>query len=324
MDPLGVVVIDEEHDASYKQDNVPHYHARDTAEEKARLNGAVLIWEAPLPLWKPTAEQRQGKSIESSFPAAWKIDPSPTVRLVDMRKERIAHISDALVAAIRERLAKGEQSMVFLNRRGYSTHVECKGCGWVARCPLCQVSLIVHRTGTQGRVSITTPRSTRNRSQKCPSCGGEVLKISGRGTQRVVADMATLFPSARCLRWEPNIHNRKTRARKDVQDVMEGRAEHHCATQMIAQGHKLPNLTLVGVLDTSRSLSFPDFRAAERTFQLLMQVTATRTGPSPWRSHHPNPRSRPLRPLRRGQTMRPSPSTNWPIVKKRPIRPLHA
>lgn len=272
MNPLGVVVIDEEHDASYKQDNTPHYHARDTAEEKARLNGAVLILGSATPSLETHRRAEGGEIKRIVLSRRVENRPFPTVRLVDMRKEGW-YFSDTLVAAIRERLAKGEQSMVFLNRRGYSTHVECKGCGWVARCPLCQVSLVVHRTGDGGpTLRCHSCEHTQPLTDKCPTNHSEVIKISGRGTQRVVADMATLFPSARCLRWDRDAVAGRKGHEKMYKDVMEGRADIVVGTQMIAQGHDFPNLTLVGVLDADRSLSFPDFRAAERTFQLLMQV----------------------------------------------------
>lgn len=275
MNPLGVVVIDEEHDASYKQDNTPHYHARDTAEEKARLNGAVLILGSATPSLETHRRAEGGEIKPIVLSRRVENRPFPTVRLVDMRKEGW-YFSDALVAAIRERLAKGEQSMVFLNRRGYSTHVECKECGWVAHCPLCQVSLVVHRTNHGGpTLRCHSCEHKQPLTDKCPNCDGgrgEVLKISGRGTQRVVADIATLFPSARCLRWDRDAVAGRKGHEKMYQDVMEGRADIVVGTQMIAQGHDFPNLTLVGVLDADRSLAFPDFRAAERTFQLLMQV----------------------------------------------------
>ncbi|MBK8575749.1 MAG: primosomal protein N' [Elusimicrobia bacterium] len=256
MDPLGLVVIDEEHDTSYKQDNSPHYHARDTAEEKARLNGAVLILGSATPSLETHRRAETDKINRILLSRRVENRPFPTVRLVDMRKEGW-YFSDTLVAALRERLARGEQSMVFLNRRGYSTHVECKGCGWVARCPLCQVSLVVHRTGPPGAtLRCHTCEHTQPLTAKCPTCGGEVLKISGRGTQRVVADIATLFPSARCLRWDRDAVSGRHGHEKMYKDVMEGRADVIVGTQMIAQGHDFPHLTLVGVLDADRSLSF--------------------------------------------------------------------
>lgn len=272
MVPLGVVVIDEEHDASYKQDNTPHYHARDTAEEKARLNSAVLILGSATPSLETHIRAGDGPIARLLLSRRVEDRPFPSVRLVDMRKEGW-YFSDTLVAALRERLAKGEQSMVFLNRRGYSTHMECMGCGWVARCPLCQVSLIVHRHGGGGpTLRCHTCEHAQPLLQKCPSCGGEVLKISGRGTQRVASDLATLFPTARCLRWDRDTVTGRQGHEKMYREVLEGKADIIVGTQMIAQGHDFSNLTLVGVLDADRSLTFPDFRAAERTFQLLMQV----------------------------------------------------
>ena len=272
MTPLGVVVIDEEHDPSYKQDNTPHYQARDTAEEKARLHGAVLILGSATPSLETHRRASVGEISRIVLSRRVENRPVPTVRLVDMRKEGW-YFSDSLVAAIRERLAKGEQALLFLNRRGYSTHMECQGCGWVARCPLCQVSLIVHRPPPGApTLRCHTCEHAQPLLEKCPSCGGNVLKMSGRGTQRVAADLTTLFPSARILRWDRDAVSGKHGHEKTYKDVLEGRADVIVGTQMIAQGHDFPNLTLVGVLDADRSLSFPDFRAAERTFQLLMQV----------------------------------------------------
>jgi primosomal protein N' (replication factor Y) len=272
MVPLGVIVIDEEHDASYKQDNAPHYLARDTAEEKARLNSAVLILGSATPSLETHRRAAEGHLTPLLLSRRVENRPFPAVRLVDMRKEGW-YFSDALVTALRDRLAKGEQSMLFLNRRGYSTYVECAGCGWVARCPLCQVSLIVHRSGREGpTLRCHTCDHVQPLGQKCPACGGEILKISGRGTQRVASDMATLFPAARCLRWDRDTVAGRQGHEKMYKEVMEGKTDIIVGTQMIAQGHDFPNLTLVGVLDADRSLTFPDFRAAERTFQLLMQV----------------------------------------------------
>ncbi len=272
MSPLGVVVLDEEHDASYKQDNAPHYHARDTAEEKARLHGAVLILGSATPSLETHRRASAGEIQRIVLSRRVENRPFPALRLVDMRKEGW-YFSDALVAAIRERLAKGEQSMLFLNRRGYATHVECKACGWVAQCPVCQVSLIVHRTAPGGpTLRCHTCEHAQPLMEKCPVCANDVIKISGRGTQRVAADAASLFPSARILRWDRDAVAGRHGHEKIYKEVMDGRADIIVGTQMIAQGHDFPNLTLVGVLDADRSLAFPDFRAAERTFQLLMQV----------------------------------------------------
>lgn len=269
--PLGLIVIDEEHDASYKQDNAPHYHARDTAEEKARLHGAVLLLGSATPSLETHARAQSGDIDRVVLTQRVENRPFPSVRLVDRRNEGW-YFSDLLVNALRERLARGEQSMLFLNRRGYSTHVECRACGWVARCPACQVSLVLHRDKTGPSLRCHTCDHMEPLLDKCPTCRGEVLKISGRGTQRVAADVAALFPTARIFRWDRDAVRGRQGHEQAYRDALNGKIDIIVGTQMIVQGHDFPNLTLVGVLDADRSLSFPDFRAAERTFQLLMQV----------------------------------------------------
>lgn len=269
--PLGLIVIDEEHDPSYKQDNTPHYHARDTAEEKARLHGAVLLLGSATPSLETHARAQAGDIDRLVLTQRVENRPFPSVRLVDRRNEGW-YFSDVLVNALRERVARGEQSLLFLNRRGYSTHVECRACGWVARCSACQVSLILHRDKTGPALLCHTCDHREPLMEKCPDCRGDILKMSGRGTQRVAADLAVLFPTARLFRWDRDAVRGRQGHEQAYRDALNGKIDIIVGTQMIAQGHDFPNLTLVGVLDADRSLSFPDFRAAERTFQLLMQV----------------------------------------------------
>ncbi|MBP9128256.1 MAG: primosomal protein N', partial [Elusimicrobia bacterium] len=159
------------------------------------------------------------------------------------------------------------------------THVECRACGWVAQCPACHVSLVLHREKAGPFLHCHTCDHREPLSEKCPKCRGEVLKMSGRGTQRVAADLTALFPSARLFRWDRDAVRGRQGHEQAYRDALSGKIDIIVGTQMIAQGHDFPNLTLVGVLDADRSLSFPDFRAAERTFQLLMQV-AGRAGRS--------------------------------------------
>ncbi|MBL0058635.1 MAG: primosomal protein N' [Elusimicrobia bacterium] len=293
VSPLGVIIVDEEHDPSYKQDNAPHYHARDAAEEKARLHGALLILGSATPSLETDTRARAGDIERILLSRRVKNRPFPVVRRVDMKKEGW-YLSDTLVAALRERLERGEQSLLFLNRRGYSTHVECAACGWESRCPQCAVSLVLHRAGTAGpSLRCHTCQVVQPLPEHCPTCGGAVLTPSGRGTQRVAADIATLFPAARCLRWDRDAVAARHGHERVYRDVLEGRVDIIIGTQMIAQGHDFPNVTLVGVLDADRSLSFPDFRAAERTFQLLMQVAgragrAGRPGEVVIQTRHPD------------------------------------
>jgi primosomal protein N' (replication factor Y) len=262
--------VDEEHDPSYKQDNAPHYHARDVAEEKVRRQGAVLLLGSATPSLETHARVRSGGMERLALSRRVDDRPFPALQVVDMRKEGW-YLSDALVAALRERLARQEQSLLFLNRRGYATRVLCKTCGWEARCPRCEVSLVHHKTPGES-LRCHTCDHVQPAAARCPSCGGEVIRLSGRGTQRIAADLATLFPAARILRWDRDAMAARQAHERAYRDVLEGRVDIVVGTQMIAQGHDFPNLTLVGVVDADRSLGFPDFRAAERTFQLLMQV----------------------------------------------------
>jgi len=266
---LGVVIVDEEHDPSYKQDNTPRYHARDVAEKKARSQGAVLILGSATPTLETNA--RGGTDIEKII-LSQRVEnrPSPLIHVVDMAREGW-YLSDPLMAAVKDRLEKKEQSLLFLNRRGYATNVACKICGSQARCPQCAVSLVYHKIGGES-LRCHTCDHTEKVFAKCPTCGGAVIKLSGRGTERVAADIATLFPLARCLRWDRDTMTARHAHENAYRDVLEGRVDIIIGTQMIAQGHDFPNLTLVGVIDADRSLMFPDFRASERTFQLLMQV----------------------------------------------------
>ncbi|MBL8023447.1 MAG: primosomal protein N' [Elusimicrobia bacterium] len=293
MAPLGTIILDEEHDTSYKQDNTPHYHARDMGEEKARLHGALFILGSATPSLETHVRAQKGEIQRLVLSRRVENRPFPTVRLVDMRKEGW-YFSDSLVSALRERLERGEQSMLFLNRRGYSTHMECQGCGWVARCPNCQVSLVLHRP-TVGPATLRCHSCDHAAPlpNPCPACSGPLFKMSGRGTQRVAADVASLFPKARILRWDRDAVAGRHGHERIYREVNEGRADMIIGTQMIAQGHDFPHLTLVGVLDADRSLSFPDFRAAERTFQLLMQVAgragrAERPGEVLIQTRHPD------------------------------------
>jgi primosomal protein N' (replication factor Y) len=220
--------------------------------------------------------------------------PFPKVTVVDMRKERGWYISDALARALKDRLAKGEQSLLFLNRRGFATQVVCPACGWEGRCPRCKVSLVYHKyeakDGDQdglfaqadaGSMSLRCHTCDHRQAfpERCPACNGDVIRHRGRGTQRVEEDLKQLFPAARLLRWDRDTTQRKAAHHRAFQAVRSESVDIVVGTQMIAQGLDFPRVTLGGVLDADRSLRFPDFRAGERAFRLLSQV-AGRVGRS--------------------------------------------
>lgn len=296
---LGLIVLDEEHDSSYKSDSAPHYHARDTALEKGRLHGCPVVLGSATPSMESFQGARDGRLVLLRMTRRVGDRPFPTVTVVDMRKEKGWYMSDSLTAAMKDRLDKGEQSLLFLNRRGFATQVLCPACGWEARCPHCQVSLVYHnpmdadrKLGKEkpgelpfekGDESPPLRCHTCDHRQafpaRCPTCRGDVLKYRGRGTQRVEGDLSLLFPKARVLRWDRDTTQKKASHHRAFQAVRSESIDIVVGTQMIAQGLDFPRVTLGGVLDADRSLRFPDFRAGEHAFQLLSQV-AGRVGRS--------------------------------------------
>jgi primosomal protein N' (replication factor Y) len=268
---LGLAVVDEEHDPSYKQDTAPRYHARDLAREKARRAGAVLVLSSATPSLESLDASRRGESVLLRMDHRVADRPRPRVHLVDMRA-RSWYLSDELLAALKDRLARKEQSFLFLNRRGYAPQFSCRACGWEAVCPQCDVRFVFHKTSSGEDLRCHRCFHRVSPPPRCPACGGTALRPRGRGTQRVCADLRALFPAADILRWDSDATaGREGHARAHA-DVAQGRADVVVGTRAIAQGLDFPRVTLVGVLDADRSLGFPDFRAAERTFQLLAQV----------------------------------------------------
>jgi len=276
----GLIVMDEEHDPSYKQDSTPHYHAREAALEKGRLHGAVVLMGSATPSMETFVKTSTGLLSCISLPTRALDLPPPIVTVVDMKTHGGWYMSDALVNRLRERLERGEQSLLFLNRRGYATYVVCRGCDWEAQCPHCSVNLVYHEgprseLPVSGRQGVLRCHYCFHRTPfpiHCPKCGKDSIKISGRGTQRVMADLKMLFPAARLLRWDRDTTG-ALQAHGSSHEAVKGKnVDIIVGTQMIAQGHDFPDITLVGILDADRSLRFPDFRAGERTFQLLTQV----------------------------------------------------
>ncbi|HMZ26976.1 MAG TPA: primosomal protein N', partial [Elusimicrobiota bacterium] len=203
------------------------------------------------------------------------------------------YISDELVNAIRDRLAKKEQSLLFLNRRGYATRLRCRACEWESRCPRCAVSLVLHRDPPADALRCHLCEHSEPPPDRCPQCRGEMIKATGRGTQKVLKDLATLFPAARLLRWDRDAMSRRGSQTRAYESVRAGDVDIVVGTQMVAQGHDFPRLTLVGVLDADSALRLPDFRAAERTFQLITQVAgragrADRPGEVIVQTRHPD------------------------------------
>jgi primosomal protein N' (replication factor Y) len=291
---IGLVVLDEAHDGSYKQAEpipLPAYHARETAVALGRLTGATVILGSATPDLVTYYRATQGTYDllelphriipNTQYPDA---QPSlPPVRVVDLRQELRAGnrsiFSRSLQEALCQTLEANQQAILFLNRRGAATFVLCRDCGYVARCPRCDVPLTFHRMSTSGRLICHHCNHREPTPKHCPDCGGQRVRYFGLGTERVEDTVRELYPEARLLRWDRDTASGPDHERF-LQAFVDHRADVLVGTQMIAKGLDLPLVTLVGVISADTALYLPDYRAAERTFQLLTQV-AGRAGRSP-------------------------------------------
>jgi len=279
FESIGLIIIDEEHESSYKQEESPKYHARDVAVRRARQHGAAVVLGSATPsLESYAAASRPVKAGEASallsMPERVGARPLPAVKLVDMREElrggNRSMFSRELHQALTCRLERGEQSVLLLNRRGYSTFVMCRSCGYTAACPHCDISLTYHQKTRLLRCHYCG--HAENAPSQCPSCESEHIRYFGTGTQRVEEELAKLFPGIRVIRMDVDTTTEKNAHEKLLKQFGERRADVLLGTQMVAKGLDFPYVTLVGVIAADTSLNLPDFRAAERTFQLLTQV----------------------------------------------------
>lgn len=272
---LGLVVVDEEHEPAYKQEDAPRYHARDVAAVRCQAAKALLLLGSATPSVESYANARRGRYRLLTLPGRVDGKALPEVRLVDMTREtnpvaRVPLFSQALLSALEERLAKGEQSILFLNRRGFATIVRCPACGHILTCAECSVSLVYHRW--DDRLHCHSCGRTYPARPACPRCGSACVKLAGSGTQRVEDDIQRYFPKARLLRLDQDAVRRRGSLEDTLRRFGEGGADVLIGTQMVAKGIEFPNVTLVGVIAADTALQLPDFRAEERTFQLLVQV----------------------------------------------------
>ncbi|MFO7819331.1 MAG: primosomal protein N' [Halanaerobacter sp.] len=276
---LGLIIIDEEHETTYKQDDHPKYHAREAAVYRANLNDAVTILGTATPSLEAYYRTQDGdyKLLELKN----RIDdrPMPEVEVVDMREELAKGnrrmFSELLQEEITARLEEGEQSIVFLNRRGFSTFVQCRKCGHVMRCNDCDVSLTYHSNPPLLHCHYCDHQEDVPKT--CPNCDSKYIKYFGIGTQKVEEELNELFAEANIKRMDVDTTRKKGAYRRILSDFKEHKIDILIGTQMVAKGHDFPNVTLVGVITADTALNFPDFRSSERTFQLLTQV-AGRTG----------------------------------------------
>lgn len=306
---IGVIIIDEEHDDSYKQDKKPYYHARRIAEKRAETHNAALVLGSATPSLESYRKALQGTYTLLHLRERIDKRPMPEVHMVYLAGEKIGRMpeifSEKLTKAIRQRLARREQVILFLNRRGYAPFIRCSACGWVGSCSQCSVSLVYHRESAESKdrgghgdffalqeehryshklIERPDPSGYTERlichycgkvtplPQSCPSCAKDSLRLAGVGTQKVESELRRLFPHARIARLDRDTALRKGYYTRVYRDFSNEDIDILLGTQIVTKGFDFPRVTLVGVIEADTALHVPDFRSAERTFQLLTQV----------------------------------------------------
>jgi primosomal protein N' (replication factor Y) (superfamily II helicase) len=274
---VGLVIVDEEHDASYKQDESPRYHARDVAIVRAQRAGALVVLGSATPSMESYHNAMIGRYERIVLERRVLDRPLAGVTIVDMRKEFAASgadlvFSSALRDAIQARLERREQALVLLNRRGFATAVFCRECAGTFECPNCSVSLVVHGQGSGRRACCHYCNFSTRMPSVCPRCGGPYLAQAGFGTERIESEICRAFPGARTARLDRDAIRRRGALDALLTRFASGEIDVLVGTQMIAKGHDFPRVTLVGVVSADVGLGLADFRASERTFQLLTQV----------------------------------------------------
>ncbi len=270
----GLIVVDEEHENSYKQEEAPRYHARDIAVLRGRIEKCAVLLGSATPSLESYHNVTKGKYQLIEMLQRVDARHMPYIRIIDMRlhgrKDQASLLSERLRVAIQDRLDKSEQTILFLNRRGYSTSLTCPQCGHVCMCEHCSIALTFHRAAARlvchlcGHMDRVPPR--------CPACADPAIRYAGTGTERVEDTVAKIFPGARIARMDADSMTRKEAYRETLSAFRSGKIDILIGTQMIAKGLHFPNVTLVGIVNADLTLHLPDFRASERTFQLLVQV----------------------------------------------------
>jgi primosomal protein N' (replication factor Y) len=272
---LGLIVVDEEHESTYRQQESPYYNARDTAIVRAQKESATVVLGSATPSLESFHNARTGKYQLLTLPERINARPMAPARIVDMRAVFVRHgkprvFSDELLDAIQATHDRGEQSIILLNRRGYSSFILCRSCGETVQCPNCDVTLTYHRSE---RVIICHYCNHRQAVPKvCPSCGKKYIYYVGEGTEQIEEMLTQLFPALRVARIDRDTTARRKVFEQSLADFSAGKIDALVGTQMLAKGHDFPNVTLVGVVSVDAGLALPDFRSAERTFQLITQV----------------------------------------------------
>ncbi|WP_086348559.1 primosomal protein N' [Candidatus Enterococcus clewellii] len=276
LDNLGVIIIDEEHEASYKQEETPRYHSRDLAIWRGSYHGCPVVLGSATPSLESRA--RAQKKVYQHLLLTQRANSAaslPQIDVVDMREEvqrkNASTFSTTLQEKLIERMARKEQSVLLLNRRGYSSFVMCRDCGYVLPCPNCDISLTLHMDTKTMKCHYCGHEE--GIPHRCPNCNSDKIRYYGTGTQKVEEELKTLFPESRVLRMDVDTTRRKGAHERILSAFENQEADILLGTQMIAKGLDFPNVTLVGVLNADTALNLPDFRSSERTFQLLTQVS---------------------------------------------------
>ena len=290
---LGLIIIDEEHEQTYKSENSPRYHARETAEYRAHMENAYLVMGSATPSLEAYTKCRNGEYCLVKLTSRFEDRPLPEVSVVDLREElksgNRSILSRSLKNAVEQRLERGEQSVLFLNRRGYAGFVSCRSCGEVLKCPHCDVALTEHNNG---RLICHYCGYEQPRVEKCPVCGSPYIGGFKAGTQQIEQVLHRTFPKARVLRMDYDT----TRSKGSYERILSAFAAHEAdilvGTQMIVKGHDFPDVTLVGAVAADLSLNEADYRCAEKTFQLLTQAVGrsgrgSKSGEAIIQSYHP-------------------------------------
>ncbi len=272
---LGIIIIDEEHETSYKQEDNPRYHARDVAIERARNFRCPVILGSATPSLESFARAQKGVYQLLTMPKRMNNQALPAVEIIDMREElrdgNRSMFSRSLLEKISDRLVKKEQIVLFLNKRGHSSFVMCRSCGYVVNCPNCDISLTYHRFSEQMKCHYCGYEAYV--PQHCPECNSDHIRYFGTGTQKVEEELGKILPEAKVIRMDVDTTSRKGSHERLLDEFQKGHADILLGTQMIAKGLDFPKITLVGVLSADTMLNLPDFRSSEKTFQLLTQVS---------------------------------------------------
>ncbi|GEL14326.1 primosomal protein N' [Pediococcus cellicola] len=275
IENVGVIIIDEEHETSYKQDDTPRYHARDVAKWRSKFYNCPLVLGSATPSLESRARSERHVYQLLKLPDRINGHPLPKVKIIDMREELQSgadqNFSTPLLTAINQRLQTKQQSILMLNRRGYSSFIMCRDCGFVLKCPNCDISLTLHMDSHSMKCHYCGHEEPI--PQICPNCHSRKIRYYGTGTEKVQQELQTQFPNARILRMDVDTTRRKGAHERILRQFGNHQADILLGTQMIAKGLDFPDVTLVGVLNADTALELPDFRASERTFQLLTQVS---------------------------------------------------